>query len=43
MSRRPKHYDVKQLRQRGCVPATRDIVRQRFIAMLASLALLIKR
>jgi len=26
MSRCFKHYDVKQLRRRGCVPATRETV-----------------
>jgi len=41
MSRCFKYYDVKHLRQSGCVPATREIVERTnqlfFIAMLASL------
>ena len=40
MSRCFKHYDVKQLRHSGCVPATREIpegVMLLFIAKLASL------
>ena len=40
MSRCIKHYDVKQLRQSGCVPATREMPEESDLLFMRMLALL---